>query len=218
MVVVEREMWETLFHAATFDELGRDFEISNASKAVKLVGFPPDLLSRWMKDIATTTRTEKSTCTFWDREFRSVQFCYRGSCKKSGVGGKVRGWVFHTWHVMEQLAEMHLTRQARADVAYGNMRRRNSTLKIIVPPRTVTETLRKQPNGVVTSELTFKFSTAKVVVTADLPSTCRPKLSAAHPLSTGAEDADLSRYLHLPLPPMGLQSTQACAGKVYAIS
>jgi hypothetical protein len=45
VVVVERETWETLFHAATFDELGRDFQISNASKAVKVVGFPPDLLS-----------------------------------------------------------------------------------------------------------------------------------------------------------------------------
>jgi hypothetical protein len=198
MVVVERETWETLFHAATFDELGRDFKISNASKVVKLVGFPPDLLSSWMKDIATTTRTGKSACHFWDREFRSVQFCDRGSCKKSGVGCRVRGWVFHTWYAMEQLAGMHLTRQAGADVAYGNIRRRNSTLKIIVPPGTVTETLRKQPNGIVTSEVTFKFSTAKVVVTVDPPSTCRPKLSASHPLSTGAEDADLSRYPHLP--------------------
>jgi hypothetical protein len=62
----------------------------------------------------------------------------------------------------------------------------------------VTETQRKQPNGIATSELTFKFNTAKVVVTVDPPSTCRPKLSAAHDLSTGAEDADLSRYPHLP--------------------
>jgi hypothetical protein len=44
-VVVERETWGTLFHAATFDELGRDFRIPNASKNVKVVGFPPDLLS-----------------------------------------------------------------------------------------------------------------------------------------------------------------------------
>jgi hypothetical protein len=72
MVVVERETWETLFHAATFDELDRDFKISNASKVAKLVGFPPDMSSSWMKDIATTTRTGKSTCHFWDREFRSV--------------------------------------------------------------------------------------------------------------------------------------------------
>jgi hypothetical protein len=93
---------------------------------------------------------------------------------------------------------MHLTRQVGADVAYGNIRRRNSAQTIIVPPGTVTETLRKHPNGIVTSELTFKFGTAKVVVTLDPPSTCRPKLSTAHPLLTGAEDADLSRYPHLP--------------------
>jgi hypothetical protein len=104
---------------------------------------------------------------------------------------------------MEQLIGMHLTRQAGADVAYGNIRRRNSTLKIIVPPGTVTETLRKQPNCIVTSEVTFKFSTNKfstnkVVVTVDPPSTCRPKLSASHLLSTGAEDADLSGHPHLP--------------------
>jgi hypothetical protein len=43
MVVVKRETWKTLFRA-TFDELGRDFKTSNASKVVKLVGFPPDLL------------------------------------------------------------------------------------------------------------------------------------------------------------------------------
>jgi hypothetical protein len=82
-------------------------------------------------------------------------------------------------------------------VAYGNIRRKNNTLKIIIPPGTVTETTRQQPNGVVTSELTFKFSTAKVVVT-DPPSICRPKLSATHPLFTGPVDADLSTYPHLP--------------------
>jgi hypothetical protein len=26
VVVVKRETWETLFHAATFDEIGRDFK------------------------------------------------------------------------------------------------------------------------------------------------------------------------------------------------
>jgi hypothetical protein len=45
VVVVERETWETLFHAATFDELGCDLKIFNASKLVEVVGFPPDLLS-----------------------------------------------------------------------------------------------------------------------------------------------------------------------------
>jgi hypothetical protein len=97
-------------------------------------------------------------------------------------------------YAMEQLAGMHLARQARADVAYVNIRRRSSTLKIIVPPGTVTETLKKQPDGIVTSENTFKLSTAKVVITVDPPSTCGPKLSDAHPHSTGADDADLSRY------------------------
>jgi hypothetical protein len=56
VVVVERETWGTLFHVATFDELARDFKISNASKLVKVVGFPPDLLSSWMRDVAMTTR------------------------------------------------------------------------------------------------------------------------------------------------------------------
>jgi hypothetical protein len=45
MVVVERETWENLLHATTFDELGRDFKISNAFMAVNLVGFPPDMYS-----------------------------------------------------------------------------------------------------------------------------------------------------------------------------
>jgi hypothetical protein len=93
---------------------------------------------------------------------------------------------------------MHLTRQSGADVAYGNIRRKNNTLKIIIPPSTVTETTKRHPNCVVTSELTFRFSTAKVVVPVDPPNTCRPKLSAPHPLLTGPEDADLSRYPYLP--------------------
>jgi hypothetical protein len=99
---------------------------------------------------------------------------------------------------MELLAGMHITRQSGSDVAYGNIRRKNNTLKIIIPPGTVAETTRQQPNGVVTSELTFKFSTAKVVVTIDPPNTCRPKLSAAHPLLTGPEDAELTMYPHHP--------------------
>jgi hypothetical protein len=81
---------------------------SNALKLVKAVGFPPDLLRSWMRDVAMTTRKGKSAATFWDREARSVQFCDRGSCEKD-VGCMVRGWVFHTWQAMELLAEMHLT-------------------------------------------------------------------------------------------------------------
>jgi hypothetical protein len=63
---------------------------------------------------------------------------------------------------MELLAGMHLKRQSGADVAYGNIQRKNNTLKVIIPPGTVTETTRQQPNSVVTSELTFKFSTANL--------------------------------------------------------
>jgi hypothetical protein len=98
---------------------------------------------------------------------------------------------------------MHLTRQSGADVEYGDIRRKNNTLKFIIPPGTVTETTRQQPNGAVTSELTFKFSTAKVVVKVDPYSTCRPKLSAAHPLLTDPEDAELTRYP----PPGGIVTT-----------
>jgi hypothetical protein len=71
-----------LFHARTFNELGRDFKIPNASKLVKVVSFPPDLLRSWMRDVAMTTREGKSATTFWDREFCFVQFCDSGSCEK----------------------------------------------------------------------------------------------------------------------------------------
>jgi hypothetical protein len=205
VVVVERETWETLFHAGTFDELGRDFKISNASfkisnafaKLVKMVGFPLDLLSSLMRDVAMTTREGKSVATFWDRKFHFVHLCDRGSCEMD-AGCRVRGWVSHSWRAMDLLAGMNLTQQSGADVAYGNIRKKNNTLKCIVSPGTVTETTRQQPNGVVTSELTFKFSIAKVIVTIDPPNTCRTELSAADPLLTGPEGAELSRCPHLP--------------------
>jgi hypothetical protein len=187
-----------LFHVATFDELGHDFQISNASKLVKVPGFPPNLLlSSWMRDVAMSSREGKSATTFWDREFRSVKFCDRGSCEKDVVS-MARGWVFNTWQAIELLAGMHITRQLCADVAYDNIRRKNHTLKINVPPGTLTETTGLQPNGVVTPELTLKLRIAKVVVTIDPPSTCRPKLSGVHPLLTGPGDTELSRYPHLP--------------------
>jgi hypothetical protein len=103
---------------------------------------------------------------------------------------------------MELLAGIHLTPQSYADVAYGNIRRKNNTLKIIIPPGTAIETTRRQPNVIATSELTFKFSTTKLVVAIDPPNTCRPKLLAAHPVLAGPEDAELSRFPHLP--PVGL--------------
>jgi hypothetical protein len=144
-------------------------------------------------------RVGKAGVIIWDRKFRAVQFCDRGSCEKKDVGWRVWGWFSHAWNAMELLAGMHLTRKLGADVAYGNTRRKNNTLKIIVPPGTVTKTTRQQHHCVITSQLTFKFSTARVVITTDPPSTCRPKLSAAHPLLTGPEDADFSRYPHLPV-------------------
>jgi hypothetical protein len=64
LVVVERETWESLFHATTFDEVGHDFKISNASKLLKVVSFPPDLLSRWMKDVAMGAWEGKSAASF----------------------------------------------------------------------------------------------------------------------------------------------------------
>jgi hypothetical protein len=38
--------------AENFDELGRDFRISRESKLVMVVGFPPVILSSWMKVLA----------------------------------------------------------------------------------------------------------------------------------------------------------------------
>jgi hypothetical protein len=64
VVVVERETWETLFHAAAFHELGRDFKISNASKLVKVVGSPPDLLSNCIRDVAMTNTGGKVSSHF----------------------------------------------------------------------------------------------------------------------------------------------------------
>jgi hypothetical protein len=94
VVLLERETWETLFHAATLDEPGRDFRVSNAPKVVKVLGFPPDLLTSWMKDVAMATRVGKSEVIFEDREFRPMELCDRGSCEKSDVGYTVRGWFF----------------------------------------------------------------------------------------------------------------------------
>jgi hypothetical protein len=66
VVLVERETWEALFHTTTFDELGRDFRISNASKLVKVLGFPLDQFTIWMKPVAMATRAGKSEDSFWD--------------------------------------------------------------------------------------------------------------------------------------------------------
>jgi hypothetical protein len=99
---------------------------------------------------------------------------------------------------MELVTEIRLMRQLGVDVAYGNIRRQNNTLKIVVPPGTMPGTMRQQVNGVVTSELSFKVSSAKGVITTDPPNTCRPKLGAPHPLLMEPEDADVSRYPTFP--------------------
>jgi hypothetical protein len=74
VVLVEGETWKTLLHVVTFDELGRDFKFSNASKLVHVVGFPHDLLSRWMKEVALATRVEKSEAIFWTASFAPCSF------------------------------------------------------------------------------------------------------------------------------------------------
>eukprot|EP00873_Tetraselmis_striata_P016664 jgi/Tetstr1/436928/TSEL_025701.t1 len=193
--LVEQDEWETLFHAACFEEMGRDFKISNAAKSVKLRGFPPRLMTTWMAHVKSDASNGSDP---WDRELRVVRYCERGSCEKPGVGCKVRGWNFHTYRAMELLGGFHHIRQTGKDKGYGNIRRRRNSLKIMVPPGTLVERTWKNPNGVISSEVTFTFSTAKVVVTEDPPTTCKPKMSAAHPLDTSPETASLSRYPHIP--------------------
>jgi hypothetical protein len=116
-VVVERETWGTLFHAATFDELGRDFKISNASKNVKVVGFPPDLQSSWMRDVAITTREGKSATFFKTTSFAPCSSATVVAARRTSVAW-FAGRGFHTWRAMVLLAGMHLTRQSGSDVAY----------------------------------------------------------------------------------------------------
>eukprot|EP00873_Tetraselmis_striata_P036876 jgi/Tetstr1/457140/TSEL_043790.t1 len=84
--LVEQDEWETLFHAACFEEMGRDFKISNAAKSVKLRGFPPRLLTTWTAHV----QSDASKGSYpWDRELRVVRYCERGSCEKPGVDCKV---------------------------------------------------------------------------------------------------------------------------------
>jgi hypothetical protein len=45
IVAVERETWEALVHTTNLEDLGCGLKIAKASKVVKMVGFPPDLLS-----------------------------------------------------------------------------------------------------------------------------------------------------------------------------
>eukprot|EP00873_Tetraselmis_striata_P028402 jgi/Tetstr1/448666/TSEL_035908.t1 len=113
--LVEQDEWETLFHAACFEEMGRDFKISNAATSVKLRGFPPRLLTTWTANV----QSDASKGSYlWVRELRVVRYCERDSCEKPGVDGKVRGWSFHTaYRAMELLGGFHHIRQTGKDKA-----------------------------------------------------------------------------------------------------
>eukprot|EP00873_Tetraselmis_striata_P009490 jgi/Tetstr1/429754/TSEL_001931.t1 len=153
--LVEQDEWETLFHAACFEEMGRDFKISNAAKSVKLRGLPPRLMTTWMAHVKSDASNGSDP---WDRELRVVRYCERGSCEKPGVGCKVRGWNFHTYRAMELLGGFHHIRQTGNDKGYGDIRRRRNSLKIMVPPGTLVERTWKNPNGVISSEFKFQQS------------------------------------------------------------
>eukprot|EP00873_Tetraselmis_striata_P000595 jgi/Tetstr1/420859/TSEL_011932.t1 len=136
------------------------------------------------------------------------QYCERGDSEKPGVGRLVRGYVFLTMRAMELLFGLHNVRQGGKDVGYGNILRRKNSLKLAVPPATLVETVERQPNGAVTTELVFTFSTAKASVKSDPPSSCRPKMSSAHPVDTSPvavpddedpiQQAKVTRYPHIP--------------------
>eukprot|EP00873_Tetraselmis_striata_P003672 jgi/Tetstr1/423936/TSEL_001418.t1 len=66
----------------------------------------------------------------------------------------------------------------------------------------------RQPNGAVTTELVLIFTTTNASVTSDPPSSCRPKISSAHPVDTSPvavpddedpiQQAKVTRYRHTP--------------------
>eukprot|EP00873_Tetraselmis_striata_P019790 jgi/Tetstr1/440054/TSEL_028413.t1 len=140
----------------------------------------------WVNDIVNKCR--EPSLEAWDREYSSVKYCERGDSEKPGVGRLVRGYVFLTMRAMELMFGLHNVRQGGKDVGYGNIRRRKNSLKLAAPPppppATLVETVERQPNGAVTTELVATFSTAKASVTSDPPSSCRPKMSSAHPVDT----------------------------------
>eukprot|EP00873_Tetraselmis_striata_P018543 jgi/Tetstr1/438807/TSEL_027316.t1 len=51
VAVVERATWEAQFQLAVWNELGRDWRLSNAAKYFKLCVFPSALLASWVNDI-----------------------------------------------------------------------------------------------------------------------------------------------------------------------
>eukprot|EP00873_Tetraselmis_striata_P007184 jgi/Tetstr1/427448/TSEL_001748.t1 len=104
VAVVERATWEAQFRLAAWNELGRDWRLSNAAKSFKLCGFPSALLACWVNDIVVKKCREPSP-EAWDREYPSVKYCERGDSEKHGVGRLVPGYVFLTMRAMKLLFE-----------------------------------------------------------------------------------------------------------------
>eukprot|EP00873_Tetraselmis_striata_P007230 jgi/Tetstr1/427494/TSEL_017620.t1 len=103
VAVVERATWEAQFQLAAWNELGRDWRLSNAAKSFKLSGFPSALLATWVTDIGKKCR--EPSLKAWDREYPSVKYCERGNNEKPGVGRLVRGYVFLTIRAIALLFE-----------------------------------------------------------------------------------------------------------------
>eukprot|EP00873_Tetraselmis_striata_P019741 jgi/Tetstr1/440005/TSEL_028366.t1 len=72
VAVVERATWEAQFRLAPWNELGRDWRLSNAAKSFKLCGFPSALLAGWVNDIVKKCR--KPSLEAWDREYPSAKY------------------------------------------------------------------------------------------------------------------------------------------------
>eukprot|EP00873_Tetraselmis_striata_P015899 jgi/Tetstr1/436163/TSEL_025009.t1 len=103
VAVVERATWEAQFQLAAWNELGRDWRLSNAAKSFKLCGFPSAPLANWVNDIVK--RCRDPSLKAWDREYSSVKYCERGDSEKPGDGRLVRGYVFLTMRAMELMFE-----------------------------------------------------------------------------------------------------------------
>eukprot|EP00873_Tetraselmis_striata_P039085 jgi/Tetstr1/459349/TSEL_004743.t1 len=66
VAVVERATWEAQFQLAAWNELGRDWRLSNAAKSFKPCGFPSAMLANWVNDIVKKCR--EPSLEAWDRE------------------------------------------------------------------------------------------------------------------------------------------------------
>eukprot|EP00873_Tetraselmis_striata_P043162 jgi/Tetstr1/463426/TSEL_000730.t1 len=132
---MSRATWEAQFQLAAWNELGRGWRLSNAAKSFKLCGFPSAPLASWVNDIVKKCR--ELSMEAWNREYSSVKYYERGGSEKPGVGRLVRGYVFLTMRAMELLFGLHNVRHGGKDVGYGNIKRRENSLKLAaVPPAT----------------------------------------------------------------------------------